>query len=65
MHFLWTTGGRSSPFSRFLLLKRLQSTQAISSNAKSIFTYGKDGHYFRDRIDPNESVRISQINKQR
>jgi hypothetical protein len=63
MHFLWTNGGlRSSLSSRFLLLKRFQSTQATSQNAKSLFTYGKDGYYFSDLIDPNESVRISYIN---
>jgi hypothetical protein len=63
MHFLWAAGLRSSPSSRFLLLKRLQSTQANSPNAKSLFTYGKGGLYFLDRIDPNESVRISYIKK--
>ena len=57
MHFLWTAGLRSSPSSRFLLLKRLQSTRTTSQNTKSIFSYGKGGHYFLDRIDPNESVR--------
>ncbi len=63
MHFLWTTGLRSSQSSRFLLLKRLQSTKATSQNTKSIFSYGKDGLYFLDRIDPNESVRrIAYIN---
>jgi hypothetical protein len=63
MQFLWTTGLRSSPSSRFLLLKRLQSTKATSQNTKSIFSYGKGGHYFLDRIDPNESVRrIARIN---
>ena len=59
MHFLWTIGLRSSsPTSRFLLLKRFQSTRTTSQNTKSLFTYGKGGHYFLDRIDPNESVRI-------
>lgn len=58
MHFLWSTGLRSSPTSRFLLLKRLQSTQGTSKNAQSFFTYGKDGYYFKDRIDPDESVRF-------
>jgi hypothetical protein len=61
MHFLWTAGLRSSPSSRFLLLKRLQSTQTTSPNAKKLFTYGKGGHYYLDRIDPNESVSISHI----
>lgn len=60
MHFLWTIGARSSTTSRFLLLKRLQSTQSTSKPSKSIFTYGKNGHYFRDQIDPNESVRFSR-----
>lgn len=58
MHFLWSTGFRSTVTNRFLLLKRLQSTQASTQNTKSIFNYGKGGHYFADRIDPNESVRI-------
>ncbi|CAF2386746.1 unnamed protein product [Rotaria sp. Silwood2] len=56
MHFFWTTGLRSTPASRLLLLKRLQSTKATTSNnPKTLFTYGKDGHYFLDRIDPTES----------
>lgn len=58
MHFFWTTGLRSSPVSRLLSLQRFQSTKAATKDAKSLFTYGKGGHYFFDRIDPNESVRI-------
>ncbi|CAF4018398.1 unnamed protein product, partial [Rotaria magnacalcarata] len=44
----------SSPVGRVLLFKRLQSTKAVSQNAKTLFTYGKDGHYFLDHIDPTE-----------
>jgi hypothetical protein len=57
MHFLWTASLRSSLSNRFLVLKRLQSTQAATQNPKTFFTYGKGGYYFLDRIDPNESVR--------
>ncbi len=64
MHFLWCTGLRSSPANRFLLLRRFQSTKATSKNTKSLFTYGKGGHYFADRINPNESVRILYRNYQ-
>jgi len=60
MHFLWSIGLRSSPANRFLSLRRFQSTK----NAKSLFTYGKGGHYFADRINPNESVRILYRNYQ-
>lgn len=60
MHFFWTVGLRSSTSSRCLLFKRLQSTQTTAPSAKSLFTYGKGGHYFFDRIDPDESVRITQ-----
>lgn len=56
MHFFLTSGLRSSPASRLLLFKRLQST-TTSQNAKTLFTYGKGGHYFLDKIDPAESVR--------
>ena len=59
MHFFSSVAHRSSLASRFLLLKRLQSTQASPASAKSLFSYGKGGHFFSDRIDPSESVRIS------
>jgi len=56
MQYLWSTGLRSSTTGRCLLLKRLQSTTAATSqNPKNIFTYGKGGHYFLDKIDPAES----------
>lgn len=58
MQYLWSTGLRSSATGRFLLLKRLQSTTtATSQNPKTLFTYGKGGHYFLDHIDRSESVR--------
>ncbi|CAF0824854.1 unnamed protein product [Rotaria sordida] len=56
MHFFWTTGLRPSSARRLLQLKRFQSTKATTSkDNKTLFTYGKDGHYFLDRIDPTES----------
>ena len=57
MHFLWSKGLRPSVTSRLLTLTRLRSTKATAQDANSLFTYGKDGHYFHDHIDPNESVR--------
>jgi len=56
MHFFWSAGLRSTstPASRLLVLKRLQSTKAASSGS-SLFTYGKGGHYFKDHIDLNEA----------
>ena len=63
MHQFWAASLRWSLSNRLLLLKRFQSTKAASENTKTLFSYGKGGHYFSDRIDPKESVRFSFMNK--